>query len=455
MKPISDLASFLTLIPHSQVWEAYLQGRTAIRVEYGNFGSAEPHLKLTPVNRWGARITAFDRKERFVIEGDLDSKTQTLHGKNLAATLPCDSPPPAEAHTLQEEVRPKIDPDSVSSESLWEKILTSLEWTIERLRKEHYQIRVWCGWEFRAYFNSLGSAMKSVFPLSKLKISVRLGESVLIKRAGAREGVEFFEGPQRTLIESFLQDVQQARVAKKAESIPKVLILDPDAMAMFIHEAVGHSSEGDHVLAGNSYLAALWGQEIAPSTVTILDSSKDFSSLGSYAFDDEGSLAQTTSVVKKGVVSGYLADRSVGAVLKIRSTGNSRSFWYDATPKVRMSNFVILPGTKSFEGILHETKDGLLIKGMREGRSNDKTGDFHFKPNIAYRIVHGELKGAVLISGIEGNAVDFLKAITDVSSEWSLCVAGCGKPTPQTDYVWVGYGAPFAKFELSSVQRKR
>lgn len=447
MKPILDLASFLTLIPQSRLWEAYVQGRKAIHVEYSNLGSAEPRLRLTPVNRWGARITAFDRKERFILEGNLDSKTQSLHGKIIIVTLPCESHPPEKAHTLQEEVRPKIDPDPILSERLWEQILTRLEWVIERLGEERYQIKVWSGWEFRGYYNSLGSTMTSVFPLSKLKISVRVAESVLIKRTGAREGVEFFEDSAR-MLEDFLQDVQHAKIAKKEKSIPRVLILDPEAMAMFIHEAIGHSSEGDHVLAGNSYLPALLGQQIAPSIVTIVDSPKDFSSLGSYPFDDEGTVVQTTPVVEKGIVRGYLTDRSASANLKMKLTGNSRSFWYDAMPKVRMSNFAMLPGVRSYEGILRETKDGLLVKGMREGGSNERTGDFHFKPNIAYRIINGELKEAVLISEIEGNALDYLKAITDVASEWSLCVAGCGKPTPQSDYVWVGYGAPFAKFEL-------
>lgn len=107
--------------------------------------------------------------------------------------------------------------------------------------------------------------MTSVFPLSKLKIRVRVAESVLIKRTGAREGVEFFEDSPR-ILEDFLQDVQHAKIAKKEKSIPRILILDPEAMAMFIHEAIGHSSEGDHVLAGNSYLArAVIG--LAPSPV--------------------------------------------------------------------------------------------------------------------------------------------------------------------------------------------
>ena len=448
MKLDVDLGSFLAVTPQSRLWEAYIQGRTAIRVEYGNIHSAESRLRLTPINRWGARITACDRKERFIVEGDWDAKEEFLRGKTLIATVPGDFPPPEEVHTFQEVVEPKIDPKQFSAERLWRQILARLEWIIKRLTGERYQVKVWSGWEFRGYYNSLGSAMESSFPLSKLKIAVKTSEGGLIKRAGAREGVEFFEHLPRTVVEDFLQDVQQVKIAKKGEPIPRVLILDPEAMAMFIHEAIGHSSEGDHILADNSYLPALLGQQIAPPSVTILDSPKDFSSLGSDPFDDEGTLAQTTPLVEKGIVRGCLTDRSAGVNLKMRSTGNSRSFWYDATPKVRMSNFVMPPGMRSFENILSETREGLLVKGMREGGGDESTGDFHFKPNIAYRISDGELKEAALIPEIEGNALVYLKAITDVSREWSLCVAGCGKPTPQSDYVWVGYGAPFVKFEL-------
>jgi predicted Zn-dependent protease len=314
----------------------------AIHVEYGNLCSAESRLRLTPVNKCGARITTFDGKERFIVEGNLNLKKQYLHGKMVIRTLPCVIPPPEEVHILQEEMKPKIDPNPVSAERLWGQILTRLELIIGRLRGERYQVKVWSGWEFRGYYNSLGSIMTTVSPLSKLKISARVAGSVLIKRAGVWQGLEFFEDLPHTFVGDFLRDVQQAKIAKKREPIPEVLILDPEAMAMFIHEAIGHSCEGDHVLADNSYLPALLGQQVAPPCVTIVDSPKNFSSLGSYPFDDEGTLVQTTPLLEKGVVRGYLTDRSASVNLKMKSTGNSRSFWYDATPKVRMSNFVML-----------------------------------------------------------------------------------------------------------------
>jgi len=450
MKAHVDLESFLMLVPRSQLWEAYVQGRRAIHVEYGNLRSAKPRLKLTPIDKWGARITLFGRKERFVIKGDLDIKEQHLHGRKVIATPPCSSSPPKEAYTLQEVIEPEMDPDSFSAEELWEQILSQLEWVIERLRGKRYQIKVWSGWELRGYYNSLSSVLTSVFPLSKLKITVQVGKARLIKRAGARKGLEFFKELPHTLIEDFLGDAEQAGTAGEISSMPKVLILDPEAMGMLIHEAVGHSSEGDHVLAGNSYLADLLGRRIALPNVTIVDSPRDFPGLGSYPFDDEGTSAQTTPVIEEGIVRRHLTDRITGVELKVGSTGNSRSFWYDAAPKVRMSNLVMLPGTEGFEDLLCETEEGLLVKGMREGGCDERTGDFHFKPNIAYRIANGKLKEAVLIPEIRGNAAPYLKAITDISREWSLCVAGCGKPTPQRDYVWVGYGAPFVRFNLGS-----
>jgi len=358
-----------------------------------------------------------------------------------------DFPSPKETHTLREEIEAKIDPCAVSAEELWRQIHYRLQWLIEKLRDECYQIKVWCGWEFRGYYNSLGSNMTSVLPLSKLKVSVRIAAGGLVKRIGMREGVEFFDNIPHTLMEDFLHDVSQAKVAKKGRLIPRVIVLDPEAMSMFIHETLGHSSEGDLVRAGESYLPAFRGKRIAPPSVTIVDSPKRFSTLGSYPFDDEGTLPQTVYVIEDGVVRDYLTDRTSSTSLHVKPTGNSRSFWYDATPKVRMSNFVMLAGATSLESILSEVNDGLLIKGMIEGGSNERTGDFRFRPNIAYKIADGELKEAILISEITGNALDYLKAITEVSSEWALCVAGCGKPTPQADYVWVGYGAPFVKFD--------
>jgi len=49
---------------------------------------------------------------------------------------------------------------------------------------------------------------------------------------------------------------------------------------------------------------------------------------------------------------------------------------------------------------------------------------------------------------MKSNALSYFDAVVEISSDWSISVAGCGKPTPQSDYVWVGYGAPYVKFKM-------
>lgn len=393
-------------------------------------------------------MTNCDRQERFIIDGRLGESGRIIHATALTAVLPGSFTLPEEAHTLHETIGQKTDSAWLPAERLWQEVRTKLEPIIKQLVTERFQIKVWSGWEFRGYYDSLGSTMTSHFPLSKLKITVRARESNLIKRAGARKGTEFFEAIPVAWAEDFLSDVREAKAATKEEFSPRELILDPEAAAMFLHETIGHPSEGDHVLEGDSYLSSLLGHRITSPEITIVDSPKDYGGLGSYAFDDEGVPSQTTPLIEKGTVRGYLTDRNTGASLERKSTGNSRSFWYDSTPKVRMSNLVLLPGKKSLENILAETRDGVLVKGMKEGGCNERTGDFHFKPNIAYRIANGELKEAVAVPEVAGNARTYLNSITSISHEWSLSVAGCGKPTPQSDYAWVGYGAPFMRLEL-------
>jgi predicted Zn-dependent protease len=440
------LDSFRSFVSLSQPWEAYVQGRKAIHIEYSNADSVEPKLKLTSISRWGARITT--PTKRLVVEGPADEKERRSEASTITASLTGGFLPPKDTHVLHEVISPKADPNSMSPVELCQKILSVLEPIIKWLGKERFQAKAWSGWEFREYYNSLGSTMTSHFPVAKLKISVKTAEGGLIKRAGAREGVEFFEGITPGWIAEFMTDVENAKIAVREEYTPKVLILDPEAMAMFIHEGIGHASEGDNVLEGNSYLSGLASQRIASRDVTIADSPKDYPGLGSYPFDDEGVLAQTTLLVENGIVRGHLADRKAGAGLGAGSTGNCRSFWYDSTPRVRMSNLVMLPGGSSFETILRGTDEGLLVRGMKEGGCDERTGDFHFKPNVAYRIRNGEMGRSVAVPEIAGNARRYLRAITEVSREWSLTVAGCGKPTPQSDYSWVGYGAPFVKFKL-------
>ncbi len=120
-------------------------------------------------------------------------------------------------------------------------------------------------------------------------------------RAGVG-GLELFdrEDPQ-----SLARQVGETAVAlldaKAARGGSYPVVLDQELAGVFVHEAVGHATEGDIILEGDSCLEGKLGERIGSELVTV----KDDPSLmlnGYYPFDDEGSLAQETVLVENGVL---------------------------------------------------------------------------------------------------------------------------------------------------------
>src|SRR3954464_2040040 len=95
------------------------------------------------------------------------------------------------------------------------------------------------------------------------------------------------------------------------------LILDPQQLALQIHESVGHAVELDRVLGGEASYAGTsfvrpedvnqlrYGSEL----MTVTADATVPGGLGSYAWDDEGSPASATPIVTDGVLRGFLTSR--------------------------------------------------------------------------------------------------------------------------------------------------
>src|SRR3990172_1965911 len=73
--------------------------------------------------------------------------------------------------------------------------------------------------------------------------------------------------------------------AKTPESGTYPVILDQELAGVFIHEAVGHAVEADHVLEGNSILSGKIGEKIASPLITVYDD-PSLHEYGYYPFDD-------------------------------------------------------------------------------------------------------------------------------------------------------------------------
>jgi len=222
--------------------------------------------------------------------------------------------------------------------------------------------------------------------------------------------------------------VGETAVALLDASMPKggtyPVILDQELAGVFVHEAVGHATEGDIILEGDSCLEGMLGQKIGSDLVTVKDDPSLMQN-GYYSFDDEGSLAQETVLVEKGILKSYLNSRETAARLG-GVPRNARAEGLDR-PVVRMSNTYIANGDWKLEEILAEMGDGVYLCGSRGGQVSTGEGVFQFNAKRGYLVEKGEKTRLLRDVSLSGKILETLLHVRAVGSDLKFNSGRCGK----------------------------
>ncbi len=221
--------------------------------------------------------------------------------------------------------------------------------------------------------------------------------------------------------------------ARKAPAGRMPVILSSEAGGTMIHEAVGHGLEADLAQSGLSVYSGKMGMQIAAPLITVLDDATLPNRRGSFRFDDEGTEAQRTVLIEKGILKSFMYDRITAAKDGVTSTGNGRRESYRHRPIPRMTNTMIAPGGDDPQAILRSTKKGLFVKKMGGGQVNTVNGDFVFEVSEGYLIENGKVGEPVRGATLIGNGPQVLMSIDMVGSDLGFSIGTCGKD---------GQGAP-------------
>ncbi len=208
----------------------------------------------------------------------------------------------------------------------------------------------------------------------------------------------------------------------KAGTYP--VILDQELAGVFIHEAVGHAVEADHVLEGNSILSEKIGKQIASPLVTVYDD-PSLHEYGYYPFDDEGAESKRTTLIDNGMLMSFLHSRETAGKLGGESR-NSRAQGY-ARPVIRMSNTFIAPGGMKFDEMLSELKNGIYLKGSRGGQVNPGEGIFQFNSERGFIIENGEITTPLRDVSLSGDTLEILNNVSRVGNDLEMNSGRCGK----------------------------
>jgi len=224
--------------------------------------------------------------------------------------------------------------------------------------------------------------------------------------------------------------------ARKAPAGRMPAVISSKAGGTMIHEAIGHGLEADLAQQGLSVFSGKLQGEVASELITVIDDATLPGKRGSFRFDDEGTPAQRTILVEKGVLKSYMYDKLTAMKEGKLSTGNGRRESYQNRPIPRMTNTFIAPGNHDPGEIVASVDQGLLVIKMGGGQVNTVTGDFVFDVQEGYLIRNGRQGDLVRGATLTGNGPQVLKSIDMVGTDLGFSIGTCGKDAqgvPVTD----------------------
>ena len=239
----------------------------------------------------------------------------------------------------------------------------------------------------------------------------------------------------------------------------RTIILEGSQLGLQIHESIGHPIELDRVLgmeanfAGMSFLTLdkLGKLRYASDIVNVVADARleHGPGLGTFGYDDEGVPAQCTDIIKDGQFTGYLTNRETAAIVGLsRSGGTMRGESWNRLPIIRMTNISLLPGAWSYDGLIADTDDAILMETNRSWSIDDHRYHFQFSTEIAWEIKRGRKGRMIKNPSYSGITTEFWNSCDAICSRehWTLWgTPNCGKGQPMQT-MGTGHGAAPARF---------
>jgi TldD protein len=262
----------------------------------------------------------------------------------------------------------------------------------------------------------------------RFSATARNGEIVQTGRetTGSRKAYE-----DLTNLEEQIRGAAQRSV--DALSLPPVqgniytVVVDPILSGLFVHEAFGHLSEADMLYENPDLLEIMsMGKRFGPKELQIFDGALPQGHRGSYFYDDEGTPATTTPLIRDGVLVGRLHSRETAGKLGETPTGNARCLNYHYPPIVRMTNTWIERGTTPVKDLIYGIQEGIYARNWLGGMTNGEM--FTFSAGEAWMIRKGTIAEPVRDVTLSGNVFKTLANIEAIGNDfyWDES-GGCGK----------------------------
>lgn len=200
--------------------------------------------------------------------------------------------------------------------------------------------------------------------------------------------------------------------ARKIETQKAAVLFDKRIAKSLISQFLGAIS-GSMIARGSSFLKDKLGEQLFDSSVQIVDDPLRVRGLGSCFFDDEGVAVSRRSIIRDGVLSGWLLNTGAGKQLGMASTGHaSRSL--ASPPGVATHNITLEGGTQSPEALMQMAGKGVVVTSMFGPSVNSDTGDWSAGAS-GFWFENGVIAYPINEITVAGNLIDIFKRLVPAS----------------------------------------
>jgi predicted Zn-dependent protease len=234
------------------------------------------------------------------------------------------------------------------------------------------------------------------------------------------------------------------------------LLLMPSQMMLQIHESIGHPLELDRILgdernyAGTSFVTPdMFGSyRYGSRLLNVTFDPCVPQEMASYAFDDEGTPAGRSHLIREGILLRPLGSATSQVRAGLPGVANARACSWNRPAIDRMANLNLEPGDSSFDELVGSIEKGVLMDANRSWSIDDSRNKFQFGCELGRLIVDGELGGLVRNPNYRGISATFWRSLAAVGDARSFEVWGtpnCGKGEPN-QVIHVGHATPACVF---------
>ena len=234
------------------------------------------------------------------------------------------------------------------------------------------------------------------------------------------------------------------------------VLLAPDQMVLQIHESIGHPLELDRILgdernfAGTSFVTPeMFGSyRYGSERLNITFDPTRPEELASYAFDDEGTRAEKTFLIRNGILERPLGGAISQSRAQLAGVANARADGWNRPPIDRMANLNLEAGDATFDDLVASIEHGVLLETNSSWSIDDSRNKFQFGCERGRVIENGTLGHVVKNPNYRGISAQFWRSLAGVGNADTVQVLGtpfCGKGEPSQS-IRVGHASPACVF---------